>query len=557
MSVAALMPLLRAAGDLQTASGHLLRTLLRACQDDLDHSPHRGRGELLLATLHLRPGAGYRSLVVERWRGGAPPEPEVASSATAWRWLVSTGQPVAIDVELGRVSGPDGKLLGETDERPLTVRDSETLERLSRRGTTHVYVLPLRLPGGEVVGMVSLEARCRPAIGKPFVWPDNSDRLELLVDVATPSLYAAPTPVEAVANDELMPVVGQATAGLLRMLRVFAREPETLLILGPTGSGKSRLARWCHARSARSDGPFESADLMAIPDEMQLAELFGWRRGAFTGAERDHDGFVARAAGGTLFLDEIDKLTRKAQAGLLRLLEERAYRRLGDSGDERPADVRFIVASNADLAREVRDGRFREDLYYRINIFPARLPSLDERRDELFGWAAFLLARRAADHGARTVPRLLEDAAEVLRENDWPGNLRELDNVMRRAYALALAADADGREVGGRHVADALALDQRVPERGEESVLVAVEQAARAFVDEARRRYRDGRSLDLDLADAFKGFVLKHAIVSEGSPEAAFRLFGKAHVVEARNHQKLLRRALARIDELTRRLAER
>src|SRR5262249_2358515 len=158
--------------------------------------------------------------------------------------------------------------------------------------------------------------------------------------------------------------------------------------------GKSRLARWCHAQSPRSSRPFETVRLLSVPEELQMAELMGWRRGAFTGAVRDTPGALARAAKGTLFIDAIDKPRPKAPAGVLGLRETRRYRPLGDNAGEQRADVRFIVSTNVDLHAAVRAGRFREDLYYRINVLPVRLPSLEERLDELPAWVEYMLLRR-------------------------------------------------------------------------------------------------------------------------------------------------------------------
>ncbi|MCA9701701.1 MAG: sigma 54-interacting transcriptional regulator, partial [Myxococcales bacterium] len=160
----------------------------------------------------------------------------------------------------------------------------------------------------------------------------------------------------------------------LERLRTYADLPETLLLSGPTGAGKSRLARFVHEQSRRADEPFVTLDLSAIPPTMQMAELFGWRRGAFTGAVRDHEGAAARAGAGTLFIDEIDKLSLEAQAGLLRLLEERRFRVLGASSDDLDCKARLIAGSNVDLRAAIAQGRFREDLFYRINVLVVALP---------------------------------------------------------------------------------------------------------------------------------------------------------------------------------------
>jgi DNA-binding NtrC family response regulator len=241
-------------------------------------------------------------------------------------------------------------------------------------------------------------------------------------------------------KDDLLPVIGKGTAGLIEILRVFVDQEETLIISGPTGAGKSRLARWCHEQSRRKPHPFETLDLLSVPEDLQMAELVGWKRGAFTGATNSMPGALTRAAKGTLFIDEIDKLSLKAQSGLLRMIEERRYRALGDDTNERQVEARFIIGTNADLRALVRNGRFREDLYYRIHVLPVRLPPLAERLDEVPEWAAFML-ERCSGHAKGSV-HLTPDAIQALLSHSWPGNLRQLDNVIRRAYAFALA----GRE---------------------------------------------------------------------------------------------------------------
>ncbi len=169
--------------------------------------------------------------------------------------------------------------------------------------------------------------------------------------------------VRAGAAAPSLPVVGPRSAALMEALATFARQDETILISGPSGAGKSRLAELCHAISPRREGPFQLVDLLSIPEEMQMAELFGWRRGAFTGAVRDQDGCVGSSDGGTLFIDEIDKLSLRTQAGLLQFMETRRYRPLGDPGQMRPANVRFIVATNTDLRAQVARGLPRGSLF--------------------------------------------------------------------------------------------------------------------------------------------------------------------------------------------------
>jgi len=383
----------------------------------------------------------------------------------------------------------------------------------------------------------------------------------VLAALAAPFVSELPLrPSDESAADALLPVVGDAMTGLVRILRVFREQRETILIGGPTGSGKSRLARWCHTTSSRSSGPFEVLDLTSVPEELQMGELFGWRKGAFTGALRDNPGALGRADGGTLFIDEIDKLSLRAQAGLLHVLEERAYRPLGDTGAERAANVRFIAGTNANLLEAVRSRRLREDLYYRINVLPVQLPALDARRDEIPGWATYMAQRRHEETAPGGRATVTVAASVLLARASWPGNLRQLDNIIRRAYALAVT------ELGGEttreitidveHLRSALAYEAPVePDRGPAAVLPALLRAASAFHLEAKRRHREGGTLDLDLAEAFKGLVLAAAL--EDAPanrDAVFALFGKQTLVRSRNHHKVLRREIERADALSRTL---
>ena len=399
--------------------------------------------------------------------------------------------------------------------------------------------------------MISLEVQCRAAMGHPFIWGDCAERLQLIADLASPYLASLPVePAKARDTDSYLPVVGASMASLIEMLHVFVQQEEPILISGPTGSGKSRLARWCHEHSAVRTGPFEMLDLSALPEDLQLPELFGWKKGAFTGAVRDNPGVVARARGGTLFIDEIDKLSLRAQAGLLHVLEERSYRVLGDEGGERPAEVRFIIGTNASLQEAVRQKRFREDLYYRINVLPVKLPALRERTDEIMPWAHYMANR----HHTRRVPggraTLSPRVEPALLGQAWPGNLRQLDNVIRRACAMALmgheGAAPHELSIEEDHVRRALTYDGSEERSSLVSSLLA---AAAAFVHEAEKR--PGASLDLDLTEAFKGFVL--GVATEklgGNRDEAFKLLGRAQLVASRNHHKVLKRELERVEAL-------
>lgn len=357
----------------------------------------------------------------------------------------------------------------------------------------------------------------------------------------------------AVSSEPRFPVLGRRSEQLLAAVRAFSSVEETMLLSGPSGAGKSRLAQFCHACSARANGPFQAVDLLSIPEEMQMAELFGWRRGAFTGAVRDHEGFVAESNAGTLFIDEIDKLSMRTQAGLLMFMESKTFRALGDSGGMRTANVRLIVATNVNLRERVASGAFREDLYFRISVLPIRVPSLREREDEVVPWARFMLERCHAPHlaaGDGSVT-LDDEAAALLSRGEWPGNLRQLDNVVRRAYALARATPraAAWLVVERAHVERALGCDQ--PSTGNAAPLSKLREAADDFFARASDPRLPG-ALRLEDARAFEGLVLEAGLRRLGDLAEVYRLLGCEALVEGRNHHRHYRRELARVAQLER-----
>ena len=213
-----------------------------------------------------------------------------------------------------------------------------------------------------------------------------------------------------------------------------ASSEATVLLLGENGTGKVVLARWLHARSPRADGPFVTVSCPTLTEELLAGELFGHVKGAFTGALRDREGRLEAAHGGTLFLDEISEISPGLQAKLLRFLEEKQFERLGENRTRR-ADVRVLAATNRDLQEEVRAGRFREDLFFRLNVMQILLPPLRERREDIP-----LLARLFLDFFARQLrrpaPELSPAALQALLAYSWPGNIRELRNVLERAVIL-------------------------------------------------------------------------------------------------------------------------
>jgi len=209
-----------------------------------------------------------------------------------------------------------------------------------------------------------------------------------------------------------------------------------VLVRGESGTGKNVLARWMRANSPRAEAPFANVNCPALSGDLMTSALFGHKKGAFTGAIADVPGKVQEAEGGTLFLDEVGELTPEAQVRLLRFLNDRTYERLGEAR-ERHADVRLIAATNRDLEAEVRTGRFREDLFYRLNVITLTIPALRERSEDIPLLASHYLSTFSRKQG-RLGLTFSNDAEQAMAAHDWPGNLRELRNAVERAVILGL-----------------------------------------------------------------------------------------------------------------------
>ena len=212
----------------------------------------------------------------------------------------------------------------------------------------------------------------------------------------------------------------------------------TVLITGDTGTGKELVARSIHALSGRAERSFVGLNCSAIPETLLESELFGHVKGAFTGAITNKRGLMEEASGGTLFLDEVGTVSPNIQVKLLRVLQERTIMRVG-AREAVPVDIRLIAATNLDLAEEVRSGRFREDLFYRLSVFPVHVPALRERRDDIPLLAAYFLRRAAAEHQV-TPPAIPPTTMQRLIEYEWPGNVRELENFVERAVIMHAGA---------------------------------------------------------------------------------------------------------------------
>jgi DNA-binding NtrC family response regulator len=220
----------------------------------------------------------------------------------------------------------------------------------------------------------------------------------------------------------------------LRLLEKVAGTESTVLLTGESGTGKELFARALHALSDRSRGPFVAVNCAAIPEQLLENELFGHERGAFTGAHRRQPGRFEQARSGTLLLDEIGELSLSIQSKILRVLEEKAFERVG-GGATVTADVRLVAATNRDLAGMVDEGLFRADLFYRLEVFPIELPPLRKRGSDVCLLARYLLSEIAGRHG-RPVPRLTAKAETWLESQQWPGNVRQLANLLERAIIL-------------------------------------------------------------------------------------------------------------------------
>jgi two-component system response regulator HydG len=239
------------------------------------------------------------------------------------------------------------------------------------------------------------------------------------------------------------------------MVLQAAASEATALLLGESGTGKEVLARTLHESSPRAAGPFVPINCSAIPETILEAELFGYEKGAFTGASQRREGRFEAADGGTLFLDEIGEIPKQVQVKLLRVLQEGEIERLGDSGRRRKINIRLVAATNTDLADAVRRGSFREDLYYRLNVVPIHVPPLRDRRDDIPLLAQHFI-QVYADKNGKPIVGMTERAAALLSDYSWPGNVRELENAIERSIVLTRSHIID-EDVLPREVRDAAA----------------------------------------------------------------------------------------------------
>src|SRR5277367_4555698 len=352
-----------------------------------------------------------------------------ATAAGLWRWITSgDGNLVITDVVLPDESGFD------------------LIPRIKRARPD----LPIVVMSAQNTILTAITAAERGA----FEYLPNPFDLKELISIVQRGMATPRTRRDAEAQresgEERLPIIGRSPA-MQEIYRVIARLTQTdltVMIMGESGTGKELVARALHDYGRRRHGPFVAVNMAAIPKELVESELFGHERGAFTGATNRGIGRFEQAEGGTLFLDEIGDMPLEAQTRLLRVLQQGEYTTVGGRMPIR-TDVRIIAATNRDLRQLIAQGLFREDLYYRLNVVPLRLPPLRERAEDIADLARYFL--RKAESEGLPAKSIDNDGLEILRRHRWPGNVRELENLIRRLAVLqsgdAISAAAVGVEL--------------------------------------------------------------------------------------------------------------
>ena len=407
--------------------------------------------------------------------------------AQAREWL---GQR-RFDVLISDMRLPDGlglELLRELGEQQRTEKtivitaygSAENAVEALKSGAFDYLTKPVDLKQLRAAVQAALHSQRHPAAGAPRRGTVND-----------PPRSAPPPPAGVQA---LRRIVGaSATMQQIRQrIEKVATSMAPVLILGESGTGKELVARAVHECSHRSDGPFVAVNCGAIPDNLIEAEFFGARKGAYTGASHDREGYFQAARGGTLFLDEIGDLPLGMQAKLLRVIQERRVRPLGGVQEE-AVDVRLVSATHKDLAALVRDGEFRQDLFYRLNVIGLRTPPLRERREDLPGLVDALLQRICSESG-QPIPTLTADALAWLQARELPGNVRELENLLQRALALSSGSQLQAQDFADPGDVDAGFTATRPPSEPVESTEAPTTQPdtipddLQSYLDEQERQ---------------------------------------------------------------------
>jgi two-component system response regulator PilR (NtrC family) len=323
-----------------------------------------------------------------------------------------------------------------TDMR-LTDGEGLDLVRYIAGYAAEVPVAVITAYGSAENAVAALKAGAFDYVSKPV----GLEQLRTLVRAA----LALPDRAEAPARDQRLHgrLLGQSAplVDVRQMIAKLARTQAPVYISGESGSGKELAARLIHEHGARRERSFVPVNCGAIPENLMESEFFGYRKGAFTGAAEDRDGFFQAADGGTLFLDEVADLPLPMQVKLLRAIQEKRVRKVG-APQEDAVDVRIICATHQNLAALVAAGRFRQDLFYRINVIELRMPPLRERREDI-GPIAVAILQRLAGQSDGSAARLTPEALAALGRYDFPGNIRELENILERALALSTSREID------------------------------------------------------------------------------------------------------------------
>jgi two-component system response regulator PilR (NtrC family) len=335
----------------------------------------------------------------------------------------------------------------------VTAEDVATARAKLASRRFDLVLTDMRLPDGDGLEVVRYVAQANPATPVAVITAYGSTenaiaalkagafdylmkpvKLEVLRTLVKTALKV---PEEPRASREMPQLIGESAPmqQIRAKIEKLARSQAPVFISGESGTGKEVAARLIHALGPRAGKPFVAVNCGAIPENLMESEFFGYRKGAFTGADADREGFFQAAGGGTLFLDEVAELPMPMQVKLLRAIQERRVRRVGGV-EEEAVDVRLISASHQDLARAIEAGRFRHDLYYRLNVIELRMPALRERQEDIPLLARHIAERLAAVSG-QPLPRLTEDALAALKRYSFPGNVRELENILERAFALS------------------------------------------------------------------------------------------------------------------------
>jgi len=426
----------------------------------------------------------------------------------------------------------------------------EALERIEV-GDYDVIVLDIMMPGVDgldvlqrakeshpdleivmVTGLSQIDTAVRSMklgafdyLPKPF----DPDELRLVVERALERRRlvrgAAPTPASAHYRFDNIVGTSAAMQDVFRLVAQCAPTNTTVLITGESGTGKELIARAIHYNSLRKDNPIVAVDCTALSENLLESELFGHVRGAFTGAVANKRGLIEVAQGGTLFLDEIGNIPLSIQAKLLRVIQEREFKAVGDTRTQ-SANIRLVAATNKDLRAMVAEGTFRDDLFYRINIFPIRVPPLRERRADIPALAFHFLNASAAELGKK-VDKFSDGALNALVNHEWPGNVRELENAVQRAVILA-----SDRVVRNAHLGlgGSPAAPADTPRNGDElkrskkaAREKSVESIERAFILEALRRNswnvtRSAQETGMQRPN-FQALMKKHNVRLRGVPQ--------------------------------------